>query len=709
MRVLKQWHGVIAFLFVLAATFGVIVPAFTHPAQAASSHRRVANSPIQHVVIIMMENHTFDNFFGQFPGANGVTLPEASNPVSTDFNHDGGAAAAAIDGGKMDEFADNGQYQYTQSDIPNYWAYAKQFGLSDYFFSSYATSSTPNHMAMFAAQNAGSFSTPPENGCKSLVNTLMYSRANQGSDYWSYPCYDIQTVPDLLGPAGLTWNYYSSVPIWDDPMLIKSQSGSPHDVHNPSQFVKDVQSGNLANVSWVIPTGTYTDHPPLALQGGQNFVTQQVNAVMNSKYWNSTAIFVTWDDFGGFYDHVPPPALSDGGNLTLGPRVPLIVISPYAIQGSISHKLGEFSSFVKFIEQNWNLPNLGQRDALPEISDLTDFFNFNQPPQPPFILNTIPFSQTLLMPLLINIPNVKGAVVPTKGSSSTTFTYSIVYTRTDTPAIHDVVIDNQHYSMTAQKTFSTGTVYQYSTKLPVGTHTCSFYFSDGSGTITVPYNVPLPLPTVYPFQVIPSIQTQVALPGTPITYQAKYSSPASKAPVLAEVDIDGTAHAMKLTSGTNYKKGVIYTYTMSTLSLGKHYFRMRFDDGSGVATYEGYPSPTITPITLVQSMASSSGNTYTFQTTYTDASGLAPIQATVYASWKAYPLTMASGSYSTGAVYQAQVTFPSQCTTFFFIFSDGQSSWTDPLAPTTYPCPALGGTFKSTSPGDSPPDTYDPT
>lgn len=708
MRILRRWGIVVTFLLIVATVAWHIVPAASQPAHASKVRRGNANSPIQHVVIIMMENHTFDNFFGRFPGANGVTLPEAPNPVSTDFDHDAGAAKAAIDGGKMDEFAQNGMYQYTQSDIPNYWAYAQQFGLSDYFFSSYATSSTPNHMAMFAAQNAGSFSTPPEKGCNSLVNTLMYSRENEGSDYWTYPCYNIQTLPNLLTPAGLTWKYYSAVPIWDDPMLIKSLAGSPNDVHNPGQFVNDVKAGNLANVSWVIPTGTYTDHPPLALQGGQNFVTQQVNAIMNSQYWDSTAIFVTWDDFGGFYDHVPPPALSDGGNLTLGPRVPLIVISPYAKQGYISHALGEFSSFVKFAEWNWNLPNLGQRDALPDISNLTDFFDFSQTPQPPFILNTIPFSQTLLMPLLVKIPGIQGAVVPTIGSASTNFVFSIVYTRTDTPAIHDVVIDNQYYPMTVKGTFSTGTVYQYTTKLPVGSHNTSFYFSDGPGTITLPYNVPLPLPAVYPFQVTTNVSPSVALPGVPITYKVKYSSPTGKAPTLTEVDIDGTPYTMQLTSGTNFKQGVTYTYTTTSLSIGVHYFRVRFDDGSGTAVYQGSPTPTITPITLTQSSASSSGGTYTFQTTYSDAGGLPPTQATVYVNWKAYPMTLVSGSYTTGAVYQGQVTLSTSCSTFFFIFSDGQSSWTDPLS-STYTCPAPGTKFTAPPASAPPPDTYDPT
>lgn len=703
MRSVKRWSLLLIVLALVGVATLRIVPAL-RPARAATS------SPIQHVVIIMMENHTFDNYFGSFPGANGVTLPQDPNPVPSDYNHGAPATAAAIDGGKMDEFASHGFYQYKQSDIPNYWSYAQNFGLSDYFFTSYATSSTPNHLAMVAAQNANTYDTPQQRGCLSSPNTLMPSRENGvTNDFWSYPCYNVKTLPDLLTGAGLTWRYYSSVPIWDDPMMISNLSGSPNDVHNVGQFVKDVQANKMANVSWIIPTGNNTDHPPVALQGGQNFVTQQINAVMNSPYWNNTAIFLTWDDWGGFYDHVPPPSnLVDG--MGLGPRVPLIVVSPYAKAGYISHKFGEFSSFVKYVEQNWNLPNLGQRDANPNISDLTDFFDYSQTPLSPLILNQINFSQTLLMPSPLRIPNVAGAITPQQGSPSITFRFDIIYTRTDTPAIHNVVIDGTPYAMSAVGKYSAGTLYQYSTKLPVGSHTTSFTFSDGTGTITLPYNVPVPAPTVNPFQVLTSVSPTVALPGVPVTYKAKYSSPTGKAPTQTEIDIDGTPYTMQQTSGTNFKQGVLYTYTTSSLSIGVHYFRMVFSDGSSTAAYEGFPAPSITPITLTNSSASSASTTFTFQTTYTDTYSNAPAVAEVYADKTAYPLTYSSGSYSSGAVYSAAVTLSSGCKSFYFVFSDGQSQWTNPLAPATYPCPAVGSSFHASNSSSSdslPAFTYD--
>src|SRR5207244_11867101 len=134
-----------------------------------------------------------------------------------------------------------------------------------------------------------------------------------------------------------------------------------------------------------------SNHGPYQIEAGQDYVTSAVNAIMQSKYWANTAIFLTWDDWGGLYDHVVPPVIDGVG---LGPRVPLIVISPYAIAGHISSVQGEFSSFVKFIEADYNLGEgaLGQRDSLSQISDLMDFFNFNQIPLQPLILNPVPYS-----------------------------------------------------------------------------------------------------------------------------------------------------------------------------------------------------------------------------------------------------------------------------------------------------------------------------
>lgn len=160
-------YFLLTLLIVLGTTIWYLLPdSSSHPVHAGSHRTGTSSSPIQHVVIIMLENHSFDNFFGRFPNANGVTLPRATNPMS-DLNHGAAASLAAIDGGKMDQFEAPGQYQFTQADIPIYWRYAQQFGLGDNFFSSYPTSSTPNHMAMVAAENGGIYETSDNKGCTS--------------------------------------------------------------------------------------------------------------------------------------------------------------------------------------------------------------------------------------------------------------------------------------------------------------------------------------------------------------------------------------------------------------------------------------------------------------------------------------------------------------------------------------------------------------
>src|SRR6266567_9379019 len=187
-------------LLVGFAFLGVLGVGFWRAMPLLSSHKAHASSstPITHVVYIMMENHTFDNFFGRFPGANGDnSLARETDPLLSDYNHGSSAAISYIDGGKMDGFEPHAMYQYTQSDIPNYWSYAQQFGLGDNFFSSYATSSTPNHINMVAAQTGGVDGTQG-NGCNSPKNTILYSMHAGGTPYWSYPCYFINSLPQEL-------------------------------------------------------------------------------------------------------------------------------------------------------------------------------------------------------------------------------------------------------------------------------------------------------------------------------------------------------------------------------------------------------------------------------------------------------------------------------------------------------------------------------
>jgi len=307
MRFSKRLLAVTALIAIIGAAIWQISPVASNLFAHASSKRSASTqSPIQHVVIVMMENHTFDNFFGRFPGANGFQEAAASNPQRDDFNHDGPATVAAIDGGKMDNVPAHGYVQYTQQDIPNYWAWAAQYGLGDNFFSAMSSSSTPNHLAQFAASSGGLNATTPQGGCKSKYNNLIQSvNASTGVGYRQYPCVNIPSAATLLDQNSLSWKYYTDTTEWDAPLMISSYYNSKNIDKNPNDFVKDVQANNMKSVSWVVSPRCCSDHPPLALQLGENFATGVINAVMNnSNYWPNTAIFLTWDDWGGFYDHV---------------------------------------------------------------------------------------------------------------------------------------------------------------------------------------------------------------------------------------------------------------------------------------------------------------------------------------------------------------------------------------------------------------------
>lgn len=664
---------------------------------------RTPTTPIHHVVIIMMENHTFDNYFGRFPGANGVTLPQSSNPPLVDINHSGPAHRAAVNGGRMDGFNALSLVQYAQSDLPIYWSYAQQFGLGDNFFSSLGTDSTPNHLAMIAAQSGGLWQ-PAHSGCTAPQNNLLASLSTTGTSYWAYSCYNINSLPQVMDSAGVSWRYYypdmGNNELWNAPVYIQAIYNSPNVIRTPDQFITDVQNGQLPNVSWVKPTqpGT-TDHPPLQVYGGQNWIAAQVNAVMNSPYWADTAIFISWDEWGGLYDHVAPPNVDAQG---LGLRVPLLVISPYAKPGYISHQQGEFASLVKFVEVNWGLPNLGQRDALPTTSDLTDFFDFTQSPHPPLVLTPIGYSPILAIPGK-NLPGGGGWINATIGGTTTNFTYSIVYTPTIVPAIANVTIDGVDHRMTDMGPVGYGELYQYTTTLPVGTHNFNYTFSDPvSGTVTLPYNVPFPGPEVHPFSLSDrSVFPMMALAGQPLTYSVNYYSPQQITPTLSQVVIDATPYAMQ-PAGPPVRGQQTYTYVTNSLPVGGHYFRFQFDDGSGVATYEGITHG-VSPLILSQSSVTPTLGTTTtlflFQTTYTDVAGKPPTQALVYVDNTSYPMTYVSGSYRSGALFQVETTLPVGNHTFYFVFDDGVSAWADPFYPGVYAGPNVGRGAQAVKPG----------
>lgn len=372
-------------------------------------HRRLRRK-IQHIVFIVKENRTFDNYFGKFPGAEGTTtgvihtgevipLAHAPDRQPHDIGHSFQNAVTSINGGAMDSFdlIPNGRdltgyVQFDEEDIPNYFAYARYFSLADQMFSSLTGPSFPNHLYTVGAQSGGAINNPSSGGvwgCDSPPGATVQVMDDQGTVTRVFPCFDFKTLADSLEDAGVSWRYYApsqgqSGYIWSAFDAIDHIRNTPlwqEHVVPPSQFVLDAVNGNLPAVSWLVIGSGLSEHPPASACAGENWTVDQLNAVMQGPDWGSTAVFLTWDDFGGFYDHVPPPMVDNFG---FGPRVPLIVISPYAKPGHISHTVYEFSSLLKFAELRFRLPPLTERDAL--ANDLLDSFNFRQDPLPPLIL-----------------------------------------------------------------------------------------------------------------------------------------------------------------------------------------------------------------------------------------------------------------------------------------------------------------------------------
>jgi phospholipase C len=360
----------------------------------------VSKYPIQHVVIIMQENRTLDNLFNGFPGAdtvqtgmyNGKSVPLM--PVSLtdprDISHTHTAWWKAWNNGTLDGFDSNAYAYVPHNEITAYWTLAQRYTLGDRMFQSNTGPSFAAHQYMIAAQ-AGNASENPSTsvwGCDASSDSRVALIGPNGTDLpGTYPCFDYQTMADLLNTKGITWRYYAPGEGQDTFYILSAFQAVRHiryasdwknKVISPeTNILTDVASGQLAQVTWVVPTYAHSDHPGSGTTEGPDWVTSIINAIGASKYWDSTAIFVSWDDWGGWYDHVNPPQVDSMG---LGFRVPLLVVSPYARRGYVSHVTHEFSGFLSFIETIYALPNLNTRDGTAD--NLWDCFDFTQAPQP---------------------------------------------------------------------------------------------------------------------------------------------------------------------------------------------------------------------------------------------------------------------------------------------------------------------------------------
>ena len=397
-----RWAGIVAMLCGMAS--GQQGP---RPAADLSS--------IKHFIFIVKENRSFDNLFGAFEpppyGAStgvistGQVIPLGRAPDITprDIDHGWASTVVAMDNGRMDKFdlimpgnatfacTLNQDYlcytQYTQQDIPNYWTYARNFVLADQTFSPTHAPSFPAHMYTIAAQSGGAVTNISKggSGCHTPTATVNIID-DQGYVSTVFPCFTFQTLANVLEANNISWKSYADgETVWNPMAAIDSIRNTSlwQKVVPSAQLAIDAANGTLPSVSWVVTSDAYMEHPPRSMCNGENWSVQNLNALMQGPDWNSTAVFLTWDDMGGFYDHVPPPELDQYG---LGPRVPLLIISPYARSGYISHTQYELSSFLKLVEERFGLAPLTMRDA--NANDMLDSFDFTQQPLSPLILNT---------------------------------------------------------------------------------------------------------------------------------------------------------------------------------------------------------------------------------------------------------------------------------------------------------------------------------
>jgi phospholipase C len=423
---------------------------------------------IQHVVIIMQENRSFDHYFGTFPGADGIPLlPDGGfAPCVPDPAAGGGAcirpfhdatvinaggphsakdANADIDHGKMDGFVKQQENSaavmnescadptsavcmsflsrdvmgfHDEREIPNYWAYAYNFVLQDRMFEPASSWSLVSHLYMVSEWSAVCSEIGIASSCVDEINLPNNSSVADNDYAWT-------DLTWLLHRAGVSWKYYlteGDEPDCDDDEMTcppVAQTVTLPSFWNPlpqfdtvkeddevgnvvplDQFYLDVKNGTLPQVSWITPNQTVSEHPSASVATGQAYVTGLINAIMQSSAWNNTVIFVAWDDWGGFYDHVVPPSVDKGG---YGLRVPAFMVSAYAKTGYIDHQTLSFDAYNRFIEDRFLSharidpatdgrpdPRPGVRENAAILGDLTSEFDFTQPPREPLILDQNP-------------------------------------------------------------------------------------------------------------------------------------------------------------------------------------------------------------------------------------------------------------------------------------------------------------------------------
>jgi phospholipase C len=408
----SQMHSATVLTCVLLGALGLsgcggASGATTTPAAVAKA---ATVGEIDHVVIIVQENRSFDNLFHGFPGTDSATyglrhdgtkavLQPTGFEAALDIDHTMASFLAAYHGGKMDGFDQEFgganphsiPYAYVpQSETKPYWDLARQYVLADRMFPSQLDESYTAHQFLIAAQAGGVVDAPNAApwGCDAPAGTIIHEMTPARA--WGtgvFPCFAYRTLGDELDDRGLPWTYYApnlyadvGGLAWTAYDAIKGIRHGPDWKKNivwpETKVIGDVAAGKLGAVTWVVPDWINSDHSGNDSTTGPAWVASVVNAIGASPLWRSTAIFIVWDDWGGWYDHVPPPQVDLFG---LGIRVPLIVVSPYAKSGYVSHVQYEFGSILQFAETRFDLAPLAAADA--RANPLDDCFDFNQPPR----------------------------------------------------------------------------------------------------------------------------------------------------------------------------------------------------------------------------------------------------------------------------------------------------------------------------------------
>lgn len=339
----------------------------------ARSVAPAVSAPIEHIVVVLQENHTYDNYFGTYPRGDGTlgkglkvpakagappSVPPSHSPTLTpvDLNHNWASAHADFDSGAMDGFvysegSPTTMAYFEGTDIPHYWAAADRYVLCDRYFTSAMTESAPNHLFLVAGSCGG----------------LRDDRVPASLPF--------PPVFQSLDAAGISWKVYGFTTWYERFEYIQKNPVTKTRFAAGSQFPADLRAGALPSVSWIVGAPGGDEHPPANVQVGQDSVANDVvNAIGASSYWPAGAVFITWDDYGGFYDHVAPPAVDAFG---YGFRVPCLIVSPYARAGFIDHAVNDHTSILKFIETRFGLAPLSSRDAA--ANDLSEAFDFASP------------------------------------------------------------------------------------------------------------------------------------------------------------------------------------------------------------------------------------------------------------------------------------------------------------------------------------------